>query len=185
MGATNLLYPTPVTLVGTIVGGKPNFITIAHIGIIEYSPVHIISLSMNKRHYSNEGIQNNKCFSVNLPATKMLEITDYVGIYSGRKIDKSNLFNVFFGELENAPMVRECPINMECRLYQTHDIHKHWIYIGEVVASYCDESTLTEGVPDQEKINPILFSFYDKSYWKLGGKIGKAWNVGKDWRKQP
>lgn len=32
-GAGNLLYPMPVTLIGTMVDGRVNFINIAHVGI--------------------------------------------------------------------------------------------------------------------------------------------------------
>jgi flavin reductase (DIM6/NTAB) family NADH-FMN oxidoreductase RutF len=182
MGAVNLLYPTPVTLVGTMVNNKPNIITIAHIGIIEYSPVHLISISMNKRHYSNAGMQENKVFSINLPSVELIEITDYCGIYSGRKIDKGDLFDLFYGELENAPMIETCSINMECRVSQTIDIHKHNIYIGEIVNAYCDEAVMRDGLPDLSLVNPILFSFYDKHYWSVGNHVANAWNAGKEFK---
>ncbi len=56
----NLLYPTPTTIVGAIVKGKPNFITIAHIGIVNHAKPFLVSLSMGKPHYTNAGIKENK-----------------------------------------------------------------------------------------------------------------------------
>ena len=68
-------------------------------------------------------------FSVNIPSENPIVETDYVGLVSGKKTDKSDLFEIFNGELENAPMIAQCAINMECRLYDTYDTpHPRPIY---------------------------------------------------------
>jgi flavin reductase (DIM6/NTAB) family NADH-FMN oxidoreductase RutF len=72
----------------------------------------MISITLIEKHYTNQGIKENGCFSVNIPNTRMLKVTDYVGINSGSVIDKSTLFDVFYGKLENAPMIRETPLNL-------------------------------------------------------------------------
>ena len=69
LGAKNCLYPLPTVLVGALVNGKPNYITIAHVGIMDLESV---SLSMNKRHYTNSGIKTNKTFSINIPSKQWL-----------------------------------------------------------------------------------------------------------------
>ena len=99
LGAVNCLYPLPTTLVGAHVKGKPNFITIAHVGIMDLGS---LSLGMNKVHYTNDGIKENGAFSVNIPSMAMVKETDYCGIVSGKKRDKSVLFDVFYGELQTA-----------------------------------------------------------------------------------
>jgi flavin reductase (DIM6/NTAB) family NADH-FMN oxidoreductase RutF len=73
LGAKNCLYPLPTTIVGANVGGKPNYIAIAHVGIMALKHV---SLSMNKRHYTNAGIIENGTFSINLPSVEMVEEID-------------------------------------------------------------------------------------------------------------
>jgi len=35
LGAKNCLYPLPTTIVGANVNGRPNYITIAHVGIMD------------------------------------------------------------------------------------------------------------------------------------------------------
>ena len=70
LGPKNCLYPMPTTLIGALVNGKPNYITIAHVGIMEMESV---SLGMNKRHFTNQGIKENKTFSVNMPSAKMVK----------------------------------------------------------------------------------------------------------------
>ena len=55
LGAKNCLYPLPTMLVGALVNGKPNYIAIAHVGIMDPESV---SLGMNKLHFTNSGIKD-------------------------------------------------------------------------------------------------------------------------------
>ena len=175
----NLLYPTPTVLVGAMVDGKPNYITIAHIGIVNHARPYLISLSSAKAHYTNAGIKENKAFSVNIPSENQVVETDYIGLVSGRNTDKSAMFDIFHGEVENAPMIRECPINMECRLYDIYDTPTHDLFIGEIVETYADESVLTEGKTDLAKLKPLLFDMSSIKYWSVGEVVADCWKIGK------
>jgi flavin reductase (DIM6/NTAB) family NADH-FMN oxidoreductase RutF len=177
IGAKNCLYPLPTVLVGAHVNGKPNYIAIAHLGIMDPESV---SLGMNKIHYTNAGIKDNKTFSINIPSVEMVKETDYCGLVSGKDVDKAKLFTNFYGKLETAPMIEECAVNMECELIQTVDFPRYDIFIGKVVETYCDEHYLTEGEVDLAKVQPFLFSMLDNSYWKLGERFAQAWSIGKD-----
>ena len=179
LDAINVLYPTPTVLVGAMVDGKPNFITIAHIGIVNHARPYLISLSSAKVHYTNAGIKENKAFSVNIPSENLVVETDYAGIVSGKKTDKSDLFEIFHGKLENAPMIKECPLNMECRLYDIYDTPTHDLIIGEIVETYADESVLTEGKIDLAKLKPLLFDMSSIKYWSVGEVVADCWKVGK------
>ena len=180
LGAKNCLYPLPTTLIGALVNGKPNYTTIANVGIVDPASV---SLGMNKSHYINAGIKANKTFSVNIPSTKLVKETDFCGLASGKSTDKSDIFKTFYGKLKTAPMIEECSINMECELIKTVDFPSHDIFMGKVVATHCDESVLTNGEVDFEKVQPILFVMNDASYWGLGKKFAKAWSIGKEFKK--
>jgi flavin reductase (DIM6/NTAB) family NADH-FMN oxidoreductase RutF len=182
IGAKTYMYPMPIVLVGANVNGKPNYLTIAYCGIAQHVPP-MVSVTMGKHHYTNAGIRENGTFSVNIPSEDMVEVTDYVGIHSGRTIDKSTLFDNFYGILETAPMIRECPLNLECRLVQTVDFEgSNELFIGEIVEVYADEQCLTEDLPDIRKIRPMVFSMHDNNYWKIGEHIGRAWKLGKDYK---
>ena len=98
LGVNSCLYPMPTTLVGANVNGKPNYITIAHVGIMALGAY--ISLSMNKQHYTNAGIKENGTFSVNIPSVELVKKTDYCGLVSGKDVDKAELFQSFYGKLE-------------------------------------------------------------------------------------
>ncbi len=177
LGAKNCLYPLPTVLVGAVVNGKPNYTAIAHVGIMEPNAV---SLGMNKTHLTNLGIKANKTFSINIPSTKLVKETDYCGLFSGRDKNKADLFKTFYGKLKTAPMIEECSINMECELIKTVDFPSHDVFIGKVVDTFCDEAVLVDGAVDFGKVDPILFVMNDRSYWRLGSKFAKAWNVGKE-----
>jgi flavin reductase (DIM6/NTAB) family NADH-FMN oxidoreductase RutF len=180
LGAKNCLYPMPTVLVGALVNEKPNYITVAHVGIMELESV---SLGMNKRHYTNQGIKAAKTFSINIPSTAMLKETDYCGLNSGKERNKADLFKTFYGTLKTAPMIEQCCINMECELIKTVDFPNHDIFIGKIVNTYCDENCLTDGEVDVEKVQPILFVMNNQSYYSIGDKLAKAWNIGKELNK--
>ena len=176
LGAVNALYPTPTVLVGATVNGKPNFITIAHVGIMTHSH---ISLGMGKGHHTNGGIKENKTFSVCLPSENLVVETDYCGIMTGKKTDKATVFDIFYGELKTAPMIQQCKVCMECRLDRTIDFPTHDVFVGEIVQTYADESVLSDKKIDVSKLKPLLFDMNSRKYWSMGGEIAKCWNVGK------
>jgi flavin reductase (DIM6/NTAB) family NADH-FMN oxidoreductase RutF len=184
LGGMNVLYPTPTVLVGAIVAGKPNFLTIAHIGIVNHAKPFLISMSLGKVHYSNAGIKENKAFSVNLPSENLVVKTDYVGMVSGKKTDKSGVFDIFYGELAKAPLIEACTLNMGCKLYDVYDTPTHELFIGEIVETYAEESVLTEGKVDIAKVKPLLFDMSSIKYWSLGEPIANCWNVGKQMKKE-
>jgi flavin reductase (DIM6/NTAB) family NADH-FMN oxidoreductase RutF len=183
LGGINALYPTPTVIVGAIVDGKPNFITIAHIGIVNHAKPYLISISMGKVHYTNPGIRENKEFSVNIPSENLVAETDYVGIVSGKKVDKSGVFEIFYGSLSKAPMIKACPVCMECRLFDTYDTPTHDLFIGEIVETHAEESVLTDGKVDVSKVKPLLFDMNTVKYWSLGPAVASCWSVGKQMKK--
>ena len=183
IGNQNVLYPTPVTIVGALVNGKSNFMNVAHVGILNAGAPHLISLGMGKIHHTNAGIRENKTFSVNILSQNQMVEMDYVGLVSGSKTDKSGVFETFFGELKTAPLIQNCPLSMECRLYDTYEVKTHDVFIGEIVATYVDEAVLTDGKVDLEKVKPLLFDMSSKKYWSLGPAVGSCWSVGKQYKK--
>ena len=180
LGAKNLHYPTLTVIVGVNVNEKPNYLTVAWAGILGMDSLYI---ALGKSHYSNRGIVENAAFSINIPSVKLVKETDYCGMYSGRKVDKSNVFKTFYGKLGNAPMIEECPVNMECKLVQKIEFNDHDIFIGKINETYCGSEFMTDHKPDLMKIQPILFSFIDSTYWEIGNGFAKAWSVGKDLKK--
>ncbi|MEM2943686.1 MAG: flavin reductase family protein [Methanomassiliicoccales archaeon] len=180
INAKNCLYPMPTVLVGALVNGKPNYAAIAHVGIADFGS---ITISVNKKHYTNLGIRETKCFSVNIPTEDMVKVTDYCGLVSGRDEDKSTLFKTFYGKLKTAPMIEECPVCMECELVSIIDFPNHDLFVGKIIETYCDEKVMTGANLDFSKLRPILFSMTDRSYYRLGERLAKPWSIGKEFKR--
>jgi flavin reductase (DIM6/NTAB) family NADH-FMN oxidoreductase RutF len=171
-------YPMPMTLVGAVVGDKPNFLAVAWVTRVNYKPP-MIAVALGRSHHTNAGIHATKAFSVNIPSVDLMEKTDYCGIVSGKKADKSGLFTVFRGEITGAPMIEECRVCMECRVVQTVDLPADELFIGEIVGAYADAGCLTDGNPDVKMLDPFVLTMPDNGYWRIGEQVGKAWSVGK------
>jgi len=181
--SSSYLFPRPVVLIGANVNGKPNFEPLAYISSVEDKPP-LISIASYETHFTNIGIKENGTFSVNTPSEEIIEGTDYCGIVSGKEVDKSEVFEVFYGDLKSAPMISKAPLNLECKVIKTLVIKDltgsekgHELFIGEVVNAYAEEEYLTDGVPDISKINTFTYSM--KQYWKVGERVAKAWEIGK------
>ena len=175
------LFPMPVVLVGALHEGRANFMTAAFAGIVNLNPP-AIALGLSKLHFTSLGITENGVFSVNLPSTSMIEAADYCGLVSGHKVDKSGIFKVFYGKLEKAPMIEECPLTMECKLIHNLDLGQDNGYVGEIMAAYCDDQYMEGRMPDIQKIDPLIFSMGDNTYWNVGKKLGNGWSVGKGYK---
>lgn len=180
LGPLNALYPMPTTLVGANVNGKANFLAVAHVGIMNHGDPQYLSVGLNKSHYTNEGIHQNGTYSICLPSEALMVKTDYCGIMTGKKTDKSKIFDVFYGETETAPMIRECPVCMELRVKDVLYYGHHEIFIGELINTFVQEEILTDGKIDLGKVKPLIFDMTNKNYRALGNVIGKCWNTGKE-----
>lgn len=179
LGPLNALYPALTVLVGAVVDGRENFITVAHVGILNHGKPPYLSVSLAKVHHTNKGIHVHKAFSINIPSESMVVKTDYCGLVTGEKTDKGSLFEVFYGDTDFAPMIRECPVCMECRVHDVLDFKTHDVFIGEVVRTHALSEALTDGKVDVTKVRPMLFDMASKKYWSLGEPVGDCWKVGK------
>jgi flavin reductase (DIM6/NTAB) family NADH-FMN oxidoreductase RutF len=175
------IVPMPAVLVGANVEGKANFMPAAFVGIVNYKPP-IIACGLSPRHHTCGGISSSGCFSINLPSAELVEATDWCGLASGRSTDKSTVFSVLPGETTGAPMIRDCRLTAECRLIQTVPFAVDTVYFGEIVGVLADEDVVTDGGADWKKIAPLLFTFPDSGYWRLGEFVARAWSVGKGFR---
>jgi flavin reductase (DIM6/NTAB) family NADH-FMN oxidoreductase RutF len=169
IGRKATVGPVPAVIVGAMVNGKPNFLTIGSWGYIATN-LSLIYVSIREGRYTNAGIKINGSFSINWPSKDLVHKTDYVGLVSGKNVDKSNVFDVFYGADEKAPMIKECPINMACKLIQIYNIPSREIFIGEVMETFVNKDCCEGDEPILNKINPLVVS--GGFYWELGSKVG-------------
>ena len=178
LGPQTLLYPMPAVLVGTVVNEKPTFMTAAWCGIAASKPP-AISVAVRPVRYTLEGISANNTFSINIPSVDLVEKVDYCGIYSGHRVDKSEIFKVDYGKLDTVPLIQECPVNLECRVIHSLDLGSHTLFIGEIIETYVNEDCWDGEKADPAKIDPVIYTTGVAQYQRLGEVIAKAWKVGK------
>jgi flavin reductase (DIM6/NTAB) family NADH-FMN oxidoreductase RutF len=179
LGPEPLILPMPALVVGADIGGKPNFTTASWCGIAAYKPP-AITIAMNKARYTLKGIRDNGTFSVNVPSCEMIKKIDYCGIYSGRKKDKSKIFRTFYGELKTAPLIEECPINLECKALHYLDMRTHILIVGEIVETYIASECLKDGRIDPETMDPPVYVRPTMKYHRLGEVLASAFNIGRE-----
>jgi flavin reductase (DIM6/NTAB) family NADH-FMN oxidoreductase RutF len=182
MGPLPLMYTIPTVLVGTQVEGIANFSVVGNCGLIAVEPA-VLYISSNRAHHTNKGIKQTGCFSVNIPSRDLLERTDYCGLVSGATVDKSQVFATFPADDTGAPMIAECPLNLDCRVIKEFSLFDMELFIARIVESYLDPDCLKRGVPDIERIAPIVYSI-DNRYWELGRCIGKSFSIGRSYKKK-
>ena len=173
----NLLNPLPVVLVScTDENGKSNLMTAAWTGTICSDPV-MVSVSIRKSRFSHDIIARTKEFVLNLPNEDLTLFTDYVGIYSGKKVDKFNLpgkykVTAIESEKVKAVTIDECPIALECKVKDILELGSHDCFIAEVVSCSIDDKYLDkDNKLDFKKAN--LISYCHGEYYTLGKRIGK------------
>ncbi|MBQ1505863.1 MAG: flavin reductase family protein [Erysipelotrichales bacterium] len=173
---SNMLYPVPAVLITCMdEEGNANVMTAAWAGTVCSDPV-MVSVSIRKSRYSHDIIARTKEFVICLTTEELVRFTDYVGIKSGRKVDKFNLpgnLRVTKSEskLVKAPGIAESPVCLECRVTQILELGSHDMFIAEVVSTDIDDRYLNEkGTLDLSNAHLIAYSHGE--YRKLGKALG-------------
>lgn len=181
LGPKTLLYPMPALLIGANTDNKPNFMALAWGGIANGDPP-MISVAIRHNRYTYKGIKQNNVFSVNIPSQEMVKETDFCGIASGDRELKVDVckFTIFYGTTKDAPMIEQCPINLQCTVANLLDLGSHVLIIGKIEETYVSDNCLTKGKPDIEKVRPFLYTTYEESYRQIGNVIGKAFSIGRE-----
>ncbi len=168
------LYPTPVALITSISPeGRPNIITLAEVFMPCVRDPLTIGLAINPTRYSNSLIRATGEFVVNIPRDDMVRVVDYCGTVSGRDFDKFKVTGLTpeAATKVKPPLIKECPVSIECRLKQVTPIGYHDFFIGEGLAVHVDEAVLSEGKIDMNKAMPLVYNLGE--YWTCGKSIGK------------
>jgi flavin reductase (DIM6/NTAB) family NADH-FMN oxidoreductase RutF len=183
IGAALGIYPTPVVVVGTYdKDNKPNIATLAWAGICCSEPPSV-QVSIRKSRHTHGAIAERKVFSVNIPSAQYVAETDYVGIVSGKDVDKFQAAKLtpLRGESLDVPLVAEFPISMECRLTHTLELGSHDLFVGEIVSCWVAEEALQgsgKGKINPKKIEPLVFA-PGGGYFGLSDLLADSFSVGK------
>ena len=170
-----LLNPVPVVMITCRnKEGKENVFTVAWTGTICTKPP-MLSISIRPERLSYEYIKETMEFTVNMPHRKQTRETDFCGVRSGRQLDKIKEcgFTMVEGKDVNVPFIKECPVNIECKVKQIIPLGTHDIFLAEVVGSHVNENLMDEN----DKIHlewDNLISYSHGEYFPISNEpIGK------------
>jgi flavin reductase (DIM6/NTAB) family NADH-FMN oxidoreductase RutF len=169
------LFPTPVAMISC--GGDqtaPNIITIAWIGVVCSEPT-ILSVSIRPGRHSYAMIKQTGEFVVNIPAESQLASLDFCGVASGRDVDKFKELGLTAvpASKVSAPLIKECPVNLECKVIDSRKLGTHDMFLAEVVAVHLDDEVMNEkGGIDISRLKPIAYCPQASQYWSLKEPIG-------------
>lgn len=172
-GPSTTLFPVPVTLVTSCVeGSDPNIITIAWTGIINSDPP-MVYVSIRPERHSHRLVKESGEFVINIPSVDQVKVVDYCGMVSGREVNKfkeAGLTPVPASQVK-APLIAECPANIECRVREVVSLGSHDMFMADVLAVHYNESVLDEkGRPDPDKIKP--YGYCLREYRVIAEKLG-------------
>lgn len=181
LGAQALGLPAPVWVVGSYgPGGRPNLMVLSWGGICCSTPP-ALAVSLRKTRQSHANIMESGAFTVSVPSQDHLVQTDYLGLVSGKEVDKlaATGLTALRSELVAAPYVSEFPLVIECALWQAHDLGSHTQFIGRILDVKGDEAVLDEGgAPQAGKVRPLIASSGDRAYYALGAYLDRAYGPG-------
>ncbi len=169
----NMLYPLPAALV-SVRGkdGRSNLLTIAWCGTVCSTPP-MVFVSLQKKRFSHALLAETKEFVLNLTTEEIANATDLCGVLSGRDVDKWKRSGLHEEQaaVVNAPLVKESPVNLECRVTEVRELGSHDMFLAEVVAVDADERYFDEsGRLDLGRCKLIAYSHGE--YRSLGPVIG-------------
>lgn len=156
IGAHPAISPIPAFMVSCAdKAGNSDIITISYGGIVSAVPP-MVYISVRDTRYSYPMIRESNEFVINIPGENLAKETDICGITTGRKVDKWELCNFTkeAGEIVKAPMIKECPVNMECVTRHVIHLGSHDIFLAEVVATHAEEDVLNE--KDKVMIDKVM-----------------------------
>ncbi len=170
-----LIYPVPAVMVscGNETIGQ-NIITIAWTGTICTDPA-MCYISVRPERYSYDLIKNNGDFVINLTTKELVKVTDWCGVKSGRDFNKfkeTGLTPLKASQV-SSPLIKECPINIECRVTEIKELGSHHMFLAEVVAVNASEEYLNKDTGSFDMDKAGLISYIHGKYCGSTAPVGK------------
>lgn len=170
----NMLYPLPAVMVSAADReGNANILTVAWTGTVCTNPP-LVYISVRPERYSYPMIKDTGEFVINLTTERLIRATDYCGVRSGRDVDKWKVCGLTKDSavsLGFAPVIRESPVNIECKVREIRELGSHHMFLAEVTAVQADEDYLDErGRFDLNSTGLLAYSHGE--YLGLGKKLG-------------
>lgn len=186
MGSQPALFPMPVLMVATY--GEDGTVDVMNVAWGGICAMNKLALNLAPERKTLKNIRAKGAFTVSLADEAHMAEADFFGTASGNmmadKFARSGLHAVKSQHVD-APIIEEFAVAVECKLEEVQDAHGEMRVVGEIVNVNVDEKVLDDnGKVDPAKLNAIIFDQFQNGYYRVGEKVGQAWNAGKDLMKK-
>jgi len=170
------MLPAPLILVSCQdKKGRRNIMSAAWTGMVNSQPA-MVSVAITKDRFSHKIITKTKEFVINVPSSEQVFLADFCGSFSGKKINKFQKMGLNFinGKKVKAPLIKQCPMNLECKVRQIVSLKSHDVFFGEIVCFWVKKNYLLKNnCINYKKLSPLIYFSLTNEYWQLGKKIAK------------
>ena len=186
LGVKPYLFPMPVLMIATYCeDGSVDVMNMAWGGICDNNKV---ALNITESHKTSQNIKERGAFTISVADVPHLEESDYFGTASANRVkdkfEKSGMHAVK-SERVDAPIIEEYPITLECKVSKIYNDDEGFRVVGEIVNVLVDEEVLdSNGKVDPTKLNAFVFDQFQNGYYKIGEKVGTAWQSGRKFIKK-
>ena len=182
LGVHPYLFPMPVIMISTYgENDKVDVMNMAWGGICDNN---MVALNITESHKTAKNIKERKAFTLSIADVEHLEESDFFGTASGNtmedKFERTNMHATKSTRVD-APIIEEYPVTLECKCKSWSD--ETGILVGEIICMHADESVLTDGKVDLDKLQPIMFDMASNTYRTIGPVVGKAFHDGLELKK--
>ena len=180
-----LLAPVPPVMVTVGNSEKSNIFTVAWTGLINTQPPKTY-ISVRPSRYSYDFIKESGEFVINLTPSSLIRAADWCGIHTGRKVNKWERMGLTPESASevSVPLIAECPLALECRVFDTVELGTHHMFLADIVAVDVEEELIDEeGRLCLERAG--LAAFAHGEYFALGKSLGKFGFSVKKKKKHP
>ncbi len=171
--AGNMIYPLPAVLVSCgRPGGRPNVLTVAWTGTVCTNPA-MAYISVRPERYSYPIIRETGEVVINLTTEELAYATDFCGVRSGREVDKFKEMHLTPVPADQvcAPLIKESPVNIECRVTEVKELGSHHMFLAEVLCVHVDPSYMDQ--IGKFRLNDTgLLAYSHGEYRSLGSGLG-------------
>lgn len=131
--AFTLIEPGPVALLATHDGRRPNLMTLSWTLVMDFTPR--FAITTGEWNYSYRALRKTRECVIAIPGADLIDTIVGIGTCSGEDTDKFARFGLtpLPAEIVNAPLVKECLANIECRVVEI--IRRHDLVVLEAVAA--------------------------------------------------
>ncbi len=187
-GPKKIMFPCPAALIVTGNMEKANIATIAWVSLLTSSPP-TLGISVGERGYTGGEIKKNGEFTVNIATVDIMREADFCGITSGREVDKfkESGLTKMESKIVSAPIIKECPLNLECVLVDSGVFGSTNHFVGKIVETHIDTDKLKDESDytsfDTLAMNPLIYIGGAREYRRIGEKTGDAYSIGESLKK--